>query len=128
MYAAPFDVRLNADEADDTVVQPDLLVVCDQSKLDDKGCKGAPDLIIEILSPSTARFDRMLKFQQYLKAGVREYWMVDPLEQIVQVCIWKDGKYFIMAYADTDTVPVSVLPGLEIRLPEVFTQAEPREA
>ena len=122
VYAAPFDVRLNADTTDDTVVQPDLLVVCDRSKLDDKGCKGAPDLIIEILSPSTAGYDRIVKFHQYLKAGVREYWMVDPEEKIVQVCVWKEGQYFIMAYAETDTIPVSVLPGLEIRLPDVFAE------
>ncbi|MDR2182743.1 MAG: Uma2 family endonuclease, partial [Clostridiales bacterium] len=58
----PIDVRLNADKGDDTVVQPDLLVVCDRDKLDDKGCKGAPDLVIEILSPSTASYDMMTKF------------------------------------------------------------------
>ena len=122
VYAAPFDVRLNADAADDTVVQPDLLVVCDRSKLDDKGCKGAPDLVVEILSPSTAGYDRIVKFLQYLKAGVKEYWMVYPEEKNVQVCVWKDGQYFMMAYAETDTIPVSVLPGLEIRLPDVFAE------
>ena len=86
LFAAPFDVRLNADKADDTVVQPDLLVICDSSKIDDKGCAGAPDLVIEILSPSTIRLDRIIKFRLYQKAGVREYWIVDPETQSIQTC------------------------------------------
>lgn len=120
VYQAPFDVRLNADGEDDTVVQPDLLVICDRSKIDDRGCKGAPDLAIEILSPSTARRDRMVKLQQYQQAGVREYWIVDPDTKIVQVCILKDGLYFVTAYADTDTAPVVVLDGCTVDLPKVL--------
>ena len=73
VFHAPFDVRLNADSDDDTVMQPDIFVVCDKSKIDDKGCNGAPDMIIEILSPSTAKRDIVLKFNAYLQAGVREY-------------------------------------------------------
>jgi len=122
VFRAPFDVRLNAAAEDDTVVQPDLAVICDRSKIDDKGCQGAPDLIIEILSPSTARHDRMVKFQQYQQAGVLEYWIVDPDTQTVQVCILQDGLYFTHMYADTDTAPVSVLPGCKINLPDVFAQ------
>jgi len=122
VFHAPFDVRLNADDEDDTVVQPDLLVVCDRSKIDNTGCKGAPDLVVEILSPSTARKDRVLKFQQYQQAGVREYWIVDPETKSVQVCILQGGLYVTYMYADTDTAPVRVLEGCEIDLQDVFAE------
>lgn len=122
LFAAPFDVRLNADDEDDTVVQPDLVVICDRSKIDDKGCKGAPDIVIEILSPSTARKDRMVKFQQYLKAGVREYWIVDPDTKTVQACILSNGFYITTMYADTDIAPVKVLEGCQINLADVFAE------
>jgi len=120
LFAAPFDVRLNAHREDNTVVQPDLAVICDHSKINDKGCIGAPDFIIEILSPSTAGHDRVVKLQQYLKAGVREYWIVDPDTKIVQIFILEGDRYFTTAYADTDIAPVSVLPGCEIILEDVF--------
>ena len=124
VFVSPFDVRLGADEADDTVVQPDLLVVCDRTKLDDKGYKGTPDLIIEILSPTTAGYDRLTKFNRYLRAGVKEYWMVDPDGRTVQVCLLRDDQYFTKAYGEGDTVPVDVLPGLEISLPDVFAEMQ----
>jgi Uma2 family endonuclease len=120
VFHPPFDVRLNADTYDDTVVQPDLLVVCDKSKLDDKGCNGAPDLVIEILSPSSSAHDKVLKFDTYLRAGVREYWIVDPDGRTVQVHILKNGRYYTTSYVETDTVPVHVLAGCTISLPDVF--------
>jgi Uma2 family endonuclease len=101
-------------------VEPDISVICDPSKLDEKGCKGAPDFIIEILSPSSARNDLVLKFNLYLKAGVREYWIVDPDANSVQVFILENGRYISASYGDTEKVPVSVLPGLEISLGDVF--------
>ena len=129
VFSAPFDVRLFAnqddetDESDDTVVQPDLLVVCDSSKLSDgRSCKGAPDLVVEILSPSTASRDRIVKLQKYLEAGVREYWIVDPNAQTVRVFLLKDGKFTRRKYGETDIVPVTVLPGLTINLPDVFAE------
>lgn len=122
VYHAPFDVRLNASAGDDTVVQPDLLVVCDKTKIDARGCVGAPDLMIEILSPSTARHDKLLKFNAYLRAGVREYWIVDPDIKTVTVHILKDSEYTTKAYADSDTVPVRVLEGCQINLPDVFAE------
>ena len=125
VYHAPVDVRLNADTADNTVVQPDLLVVCDYAKFSDgKSCKGAPDLIIEIQSPSTAGYDRIIKLELYRKTGVREYWMVDPDTKTVQVCVLKDGQYYVTGYTGTDTAPVSVLLGLEISLSDVFSEME----
>ena len=127
IYPAPFDVRLNGKDEDDTVVQPDISVICDRSKLNDKGCVGAPDLIIEILSPSTARKDRIKKFNQYQKAGVAEYWIVDPDTESVQVHLLNEqGQYVTFAYendADFETlVPVNILEGLVINLQEVFSQ------
>jgi Uma2 family endonuclease len=120
VYAAPFSVRLfpAADLSDDTVVEPDIVVVCDSRKLDDRGCNGAPDLIIEILSPSTTRHDKILKFRKYREAGVREYWVLSPEEKNFVVYILKNGEYAASAY--DDTVPVAVLPGCEIDLKTVF--------
>jgi Uma2 family endonuclease len=122
VYLSPFDVRLNVEDGDDIVVQPDLLVVCDKSKLDDKGCKGAPDMVIEIISPSSSKKDRVIKFQRYLKYGVREYWLIDPDSKIVQAYILENGNYIAKAYADADAAPVSVLEGCIINLPEVFAE------
>ena len=122
VFAAPFDVRLNADTFDDTVVQPDLLIVCDRSKLDDKCCVGAPDMVVEILSPSTERHDRLVKFQTYQKAGVREYWIIDPDTGTVQVNILENGKYVITMYGDTGVAPVYILEGCTVNLREVFEE------
>jgi len=121
VYYAPFDVRLNSDTLDDTVVQPDIVIVCDHSILDDAGCKGAPDIVVEILSPSTADYDRNTKFHKYLQAGIREYWIIDPKTQSLAVHILKDGNYITHAYADKETVSVHVLEGCSINLSEVFT-------
>jgi len=123
VFIAPYDVRLNPDTADDTVVQPDLAVICDKTKIDHRGCKGAPDFIIEILSATTARHDRVIKFNLYLKAGVKEYWIVDPDERTVQACILNNGRYYMSVYTDEDIAPVSVLPGLKINLQEIFKDA-----
>jgi Uma2 family endonuclease len=120
LYPAPFDVRLNADEYDDTVVQPDLSVVCDKAKIDERGCKGAPDFVIEIVSPSTERMDRVIKLNQYQRHGVREYWIVDPETRSVQACVFEKGS--VRGYSDTDIIPVSVLPGCGISLAEVFAE------
>lgn len=120
IYHAPFDVRLNAETADNTVVQPDLIVVCDHSKLDERGCNGTPDMVVEILSPSTARHDRLVKFQTYQNAGVRELWIIDPETKTLQVNILESGKYVITMYGDTDTVQVFVLDDCHIDLNDVF--------
>jgi len=126
VYAAPFDVRLP--EGDDsqseitTVVQPDISVVCDSQKLDDAGCIGAPDLIMEILSPSTSRRDHKEKFVCYERAGVREYWLADPAAKTVTVFkLGSNNRYGRPdVYGDDEKIAVGVLPGLEIDLPLVF--------
>lgn len=120
VFVAPFDVRLNAAEADDTVVQPDVLVVCDPKKLDGKSCNGAPDLVVEILSPATADRDRVFKFQAYLAAGVREYWIVDPETRTAQVCVLKGSFYGVTVHNRSERVNVSVLEDCVIDLGEVF--------
>ncbi len=128
LFLAPFDVRLpEADEADErvaTVVQPDLLVVCDPGKLDQAGCRGAPDLIIEILSPGTAHKDLKIKFDLYERAGVREYWIVDPAERTVMLFTGDgDGRYGRpQVYGDHDRVRVSIFPGVEVALAPLFAE------
>ena len=115
-----FAVRLNFGSLDDTVVEPDILVVCDKSKLDGKSVKGAPDLIIEILPPYNTRRDTVTKARWYRKAGVKEYWIVDPNAKTVQTCILENGKYIIHDYNDDDIISVYVLKGCEINMSEVF--------
>ncbi len=124
---APFGVRLfeqNKDNPEDvdTVVEPDITVVCDPKKLDKYGCKGAPDLIIEILSPSNARHDRFTKFKLYEKAGVREYWIVDPLNNTVEVYTLEEiGRYKMTEmYTSKDTAKSTILTGFEADLSKVF--------
>ena len=121
VYCAPYDVRLfyEEDESDDTVVQPDIMVICDKTKIADEGCRGAPDLIIEILSPSNTAFEMERKRNLYRKAGVREYWVVDTRDNKVTVYSFKDGSTFT-TYEAADTVPVGVLPGFSIALEQVF--------
>jgi Uma2 family endonuclease len=97
VYVAPFDVRLprgsEADDAIDTVVQPDISLICDRTKLDDRGCRGAPDWVIEVLSPSSASHDQILKRALYERHGVREYWLIHPVDQIVTVYRLVDAAY-----------------------------------
>ena len=122
VFIAPLSVRLNADAGDDTVVEPDILVVCDEKKLEDgKGVVGAPDLIVEILSPSNVKHDTFRKFTLYQKSGVREYWIVDPEVKTLMVYLLHGGKYLASAYDESDTaVPVHILEGCTIDLAEVF--------
>ena len=128
-YLAPFDVRLShGDETDDeidTVVQPDIVVVCDRNKLDDKGCKGAPDLVIEILSPSTSSKDLHEKFRLYERVSVREYWIVHPLDRTVMV-FRHDGESFgrPAMFAGEDRIEVPLLGALVVDLNLVFGSLE----
>ena len=128
VYAVPLAVRLferNSDRPEnvDTMVVPDILVVCDLDKLDDIGCKGAPDLVIEILSPTTQRHDRFTKFNLYQQAGVQEYWIVDPDSKSVQVFVLDDGHYVAKDYGTSeDTLKVNVLKDCTIDLSQVFSE------
>ena len=119
---APFDVRLNADYGDDTVVQPDLLVVCDMSKLNKNSCVGAPDMVVEIISQSSSMRDRFIKFNKYLKAGVREYWIIEPESKLVSIHLLRGGQYYVNSYSGDDVAPVHVLDGCTINLAKIFTE------
>jgi len=131
LYHAPSDVRFPKDKKnkDDkqvyTVLQPDLFVVCDLSKLDDRGCIGAPDLIIEIISPKNPKRDLKDKFEIYQEHGVREYWIVNPNDENVNVFVLgDDGKFHLTGmYAEDDKIPVHIFNGdLQVDLTEVFVQ------
>lgn len=119
-YFSPFDVRLpksnEADDQVDTVVQPDLLVVCDTSKLDDKGCRGAPDWIIEVLSPSTALKDMDIKRRLYEAHGVKEYWLIHPSERWIMVYLLNDQEQFGQSnmYSMEQALSPSLFPDLQI--------------
>ena len=126
VFCAPFDVCLNGKgDQDTTIVQPDILVLCDKTKLDRKRCNGAPDMIIEILSPSTASRDAILKLDKYLSAGVRECWIVDPDSKNTSVHVLAGRKYIVEVYSETDTIPVSILEGCLIDMKEVFGEIWP---
>ena len=122
VFASPIDVRLNIDTEDDTVLQPDLIVVCDKTKIGDKSINGAPDLVIEIQSPTTAKFDRVKKYALYEKYGVKEYWIVDHIGKVLEVFTLENGKFIRAAYGPEDTVEVGLLPGLAIDLSQIFSE------
>lgn len=125
-FLSPLDVRLPAgDEASEritTVVQPDLFLVCDPSKLDERGVLGAPDLVVEILFPTTATNDLQVKKDLYEKHGVREYWIVQPGEKIAIVYFLEEGRYDRGSiYTEEDTVTLRILPDVQISFKEVFS-------
>jgi len=121
---APVDVRLpKADEADeriDTVVQPDVLVVCDEKKVSERGVRGAPDWVLEVLSPSTAGHDQVRKLRLYERHGVREYWLVHPSDKVLTVYRLVDGQYGRPHTQELNgETPVGVLEGVVIQWDEV---------
>lgn len=126
---APYDVRLffEGDEYDDTVVQPDISVVCDAKKRGPEGCRGAPDLVVEILSPTNMAIEMERKFQLYRDAGVREYWVVDPENRGIKVYLFGSSSIVVNTYRDTGAFAVQTLPGLNINLARVFAKIVPAE-
>jgi len=120
IYFAPFDVRIDLDFGKDSVVQPDLIVICDDEKLDDKGLNGAPDLVIEILSKSTISRDQVLKYNKYLNVGVKEYWIIDPFREIVKVNLLTSNRYKEKTYARGDVIKVKILDDLYINVTDLF--------
>ncbi len=123
-YAAPFDVRLNPDKEDDTVVQPDLSIICDKSKLTTQGCDGAPDMVIELLSPSTEIKDGNIKLNKYLDAGVRECWILNPTDRTLFVYRQENEKTVLERFNDKAKVPVGIFDDCMIDLEEVFPPPE----
>jgi Uma2 family endonuclease len=127
VYSAPFDVRLttaspNGDTSLETVIQPDISVICDPQKLDEYGCVGAPDWIIEIISPSTAGYDTRTKFDLYEEAGVTEYWIAFPGEKSVTAYVLDNGRYQLRGtYYQPGPMPSHTLPELGLTWERVFT-------
>jgi len=126
VFAAPFDVRLPLNEEKDeeiyNIVQPDLSVICDPSKLDEQGCKGAPDLVIEIISPFTAKKELNEKFNLYERSGIPEYWVVFPKFNVVVVYSLDDEERYQKSgeFTSDQLLSTKLFPGLEIKLEDVF--------
>ena len=117
VFHAPFDVKLSDNPL--TIVQPDLMVVCDRSKLDGKRCNGAPDFIIEIVSPSNPSDDYIRKLYYYKNTGVREYWIVDPRRKIVTVNYF-DGNILNLQYSFDSTIKVNIYDDLLINFSDIM--------
>jgi Uma2 family endonuclease len=129
VFIAPFDIRLpvqnkKKDNEITTVVQPDVCIVCDPSKVDERGVCGAPDLVIEILSPGNSQKEVRYKYELYEEAGVREYWVVNPTEQnLVVFLLTAEGKFGdAKMYANGDRLGNTVIPGFSINVTEIFTK------
>ena len=122
-FAAPFDVRLAIVTTikDTTVVQPDLCVICDESKLDKQGCNGSPDLIIEIISPNNSKHDVDTKFKLYEEAGVLEYWIVEPYDKMILIYTLQNGKFIgLKPCTEGEKIASPLFPSLTIALEDVF--------
>jgi Uma2 family endonuclease len=132
LFQAPFDLLLpEGDEADEkvkTVLQPDAFVVCEPEKITGRGCRGAPEWVIEILSPSTAGRDQILKKRVYENAGVKEYWICSPHERIIFVYLLHKNRLTLSeVYDETAKIEVKTLPGLAIDCGEIFPPRPPVE-
>ncbi len=117
VYTAPFAVNLNAD--DKIWVEPDISVICDKDKLSDRGCKGAPDWIIEIVSPGSPKNDYTIKLFKYRTAGVREYWIVNPMKKVVQTYVF-EGIEDSDVYSFDDEIPVYIFDDLTIKISDLL--------
>jgi len=132
-FVAPLDVRLpkgnEADELVDTVVQPDVMVVCEERKLGKRGVRGAPDWVVEVISPSTASHDQVRKRRVYERAGVREYWLVHPADRVLFVYRLEGAEF---GKPDTQALegetPIGVLPGVVIRWDDVVARLPEAES
>jgi Uma2 family endonuclease len=123
VFVAPFDVRLTIKSAkkDTTVIQPDLCIICDDTKLDEKGCNGTPDLIVEIISPNNSKHDIHTKFNLYKEAGVLEYWIIEPYDKLLLVYTLKDNEYIgLPPQTDGENIKSPLFPELNIALEDVF--------
>lgn len=116
VYPAPFAVKLSQDKK--TIVEPDISVICDVRKLTDRGCSGAPDWIIEIVSPSNSSHDYIRKLNLYANAGVREYWIVNPQNRTVLVYFFEETAFEVLQYSFKDKIKVNLYDDLWIDLAE----------
>jgi len=126
VFMAPFDVRLYTEdekgEISESVVQPDVCIVCNRAKLDKRGCDGPPDLMLEIISPSSAHRDLKIKYDLYEKAGVPEYWVVNTVEQCARVFYRNEKGVFVKnnEYMQRGVIKSVTIPGMEVRLEDLF--------
>ncbi len=127
LFYSPFDVRLynrkkslKASKEIFSVVQPDLCVICDETKLDEQGCNGAPDLVIEILSPGNTKREMKDKFELYEEAGVREYWLVEPNDEVVLIYYLNEDERYIGLQPATEVAQSAIFPELKVDLFELF--------
>jgi len=122
--SAPYDVRLfyEEDETDDELVQPDISIICDKEKRGPEGCRGAPDMVVEILSPSNTAIEMEEKFDLYQDAGVREYWLVNPKTKTLKTHFFEKGEIHIRTYNATDKAEVRIFPGFMVDLEPVFAE------
>ncbi|MBQ9512037.1 MAG: Uma2 family endonuclease [Lachnospiraceae bacterium] len=121
VYPAPFGVKLSKNK--DNVVEPDISVICDKEKLNDRGCEGAPDWIVEIVSPTNPGHDYVLKLNLYEEAGVREYWIVDPTTERVLVYHLDKEQFRCTQYTFADTIPVMICEGFQIDFKEIDNES-----
>ena len=133
VFIAPFDVRLMRKSSDDkdimTVLQPDICVICDLTKIDKRGCIGAPDLVVEVLSPGNSAKELKNKYEEYEEAGVKEYWVVSPQNQTFLIYTLHKGKFQLSPVKiPGDVVTSSVLPGFSLDLTELFKDIDPEQA
>lgn len=117
VYPAPFAVKLREDK--ETIVEPDISIICDPGKLTDRGCSGAPDWIIEIVSPGNSNHDYIKKLNLYADAGVREYWIVDPLKEQIFVYHLEKEKFEVVVYAFQDKIKVGIYEDFYIDFTEL---------
>lgn len=127
LYAAPFDVRLinfkksTADNQVTTVVQPDICIICDREKLDDKGCIGAPDLIVEILSPGNTEREMGIKFDLYEENLVKEYWIIEPTDKTIFIYTLQNGKYIgLKPQTHLDVIKSPLFPEMNFNIEDIF--------
>ena len=123
LFYAPFDVRLPVpgSEKDSTVVQPDLTVICDLAKVDERGCFGVPDILVEILSPGNSRHDMNVKFKLYEAAGVKEYWIIQPQERSILIYVLENNKYTgLPPFTEGTEAAGCLFPGLTMPVDAVF--------
>ncbi|CAM4127042.1 Uma2 family endonuclease [Geobacillus stearothermophilus] len=128
VFGAPIDVCLADRDDPEQIrewVEPDLVIVCDKSKIREKRIVGVPDLVVEIISKSTVRKDKIVKFHRYERAGVKEYWIVDPMNETIDVYVLEEGRFRHQGmYVRDDTIPVRLFPELAIELKNVFAEEE----
>lgn len=124
LFFAPFDVRLQKqsdDKSVTTIVQPDICVICDPKKIDKRGCNGAPELVIEILSPGNSEKEMGIKYELYEANGVLEYWLIDPEHEVVFIYRLKDGKFYAgKPYSTLEVIQSDVLVGFEMNVSKIF--------